>query len=102
MGAAPAEGARAFSGKLTIDTAAGVTEAVDIQAEHASVAAVKVTQFGNAPCLELVGKDGKSPLRLAALTTLPTSGQVAGDIVFLAGAYNKLYCWDGSAWNACW
>lgn len=26
----------------------------------------------------------------------------AGDVVYMAGTLNKLYCYDGTTWNACW
>ncbi len=63
---------------------------------------VDLENFGDGVTLRLTGKDGKSPLNLTPRPTLPISGMAAGDLVFLSGAYNKLYCYDGTTWNSCW
>lgn len=64
-----------------------------------TTARIANTSTGRA--LQLQTADGVSTLRIVPGTTLPASPS-AGDIVYLAGAYNKLYVYDGTAWNACW
>jgi hypothetical protein len=49
-------------------------------------------------------------MQLVPIATIPTNGPSGsalgaadkGAIVYVAGALNKLYVWDGAAWNACW
>lgn len=76
-----------------------------LKGEGASVIALaKLKNFAAGPCLELEGLNGSWPLKLVPLTTLPTTNPAGGAlsaaddgaIVYLAGAYNKLYCYTNS------
>jgi len=69
------------------------------------------TNTGTGPALKLSAVDGQWPLQFVPQPTLPTTNPAGGAlsaaddgaVVYLAGAYNKLYCYENSlGWVALW
>jgi hypothetical protein len=106
-------GLKTFTSKLVINASAQALEAIGggsgaaVQATASSTGpAIKATVADpSAPAVVLEGPGGiGSVIRFGAFSTdgsFPSAPQ-PGDTVYLAGANDKLYTWDGATWNAHW
>jgi hypothetical protein len=106
-------GLKTFTSKLVVNASAQALEAIGggsgaaLQATASGTgSAVKATVGSpDAPAVVLEGPGGiGSAIRFGEFSTdgsFPSSPQ-PGDTVYLGGTNDKLYTWDGAAWNAHW
>lgn len=107
-------GLKTFTSKVVISTSA---ESFEATGGHNTNATVDATNSGSGPAVKATVGDPDAPavvlegpggigsvIRFGAFSTdgsFPASPE-PGDTVYLAGANDKLYTWDGATWQAHW
>lgn len=103
-------GAGTSAATAVLDVANSSTGPAENLTSGSAVATSAMRNTSTGPALSLRSEDGHWPLFITPVDTTPTlnpaggalSAADNGAVVFVAGAFNKLYVYSHPTWNACW